>query len=166
MDHYLQSFYTVRFSDCDPFRHLNNARYIDYFMNAREDHLKEHYNMDLNHFYQKGFGWVIMQHEIVYLRPANLNESVCIQSGLLSFNTDQIFLEMTMFDAHQRQLKALLHTRFVPVNLSTGKREPHSAEIMEFFSSKVAVSPGEQLALSQRVEYWQQLIKKNQTINQ
>ena len=30
----------TRFSDCDPFGHLNNARYIDYFINAREDHLR------------------------------------------------------------------------------------------------------------------------------
>jgi acyl-CoA thioester hydrolase len=166
MANYLQSLYTVRFSDCDPFRHLNNARYIDYFMNAREDHLKEHYDMDLSHFYQKGFGWVIMQHEIVYLRPANLNESVCIQSGLLSFAADQIFLEMVMFDANQRQLKAVLHTRFVPVNLTTGKKESHQPEVMEFFSDKVAVTPDEPLSLPQRVEYWQQLIKANQTINQ
>ena len=54
---YLQSFYTVRFSDCDPLRHLNNARYIDYMLNAREDHLKEHYQMDLADFYKKGTGW-------------------------------------------------------------------------------------------------------------
>ncbi len=25
----------IRFQDCDPFGHLNNARYIDYFVNAR-----------------------------------------------------------------------------------------------------------------------------------
>ncbi len=25
----------IRFSDCDPFNHLNNARYIDYFINAQ-----------------------------------------------------------------------------------------------------------------------------------
>jgi len=33
----LQSTYQVRFQDSDPFRHLNNARYLDYFVNARED---------------------------------------------------------------------------------------------------------------------------------
>jgi acyl-CoA thioester hydrolase len=25
----------IRFPDCDPFNHLNNSRYIDYFINAR-----------------------------------------------------------------------------------------------------------------------------------
>jgi acyl-CoA thioesterase FadM len=42
-----KSFYTVRFSDCDPMGHLNNARYIDYMLNAREDHLKQAYQINL-----------------------------------------------------------------------------------------------------------------------
>ncbi|MEM9981458.1 MAG: acyl-CoA thioesterase, partial [Bacteroidota bacterium] len=25
----------VRFQDCDPLRHLNNAKYFDYYFNAR-----------------------------------------------------------------------------------------------------------------------------------
>ncbi len=37
----------IRFQDCDPFGHLNNARYIDYFINAREGHLVEYYNLDI-----------------------------------------------------------------------------------------------------------------------
>ena len=27
----------IRFQDCDPLRHLNNAKYFDYFFNAREE---------------------------------------------------------------------------------------------------------------------------------
>ena len=33
----------IRFQDCDPFAHLNNAKYIEYFINAREDHLIQAY---------------------------------------------------------------------------------------------------------------------------
>ena len=39
----LESTTKIRFQDCDPFRHLNNARYTDYFMNAREDQLAQFY---------------------------------------------------------------------------------------------------------------------------
>src|ERR1700754_171087 len=98
MDSYLQSFYTVRFSDCDPFRHLNNARYIDYFMNAREDHLRDAYQLNLADFYRKGIGWVVLQHEILYLRPAILNETICICSGLLEVGAEHLLLEMAMLD--------------------------------------------------------------------
>ena len=34
--------YKIRFNDGDLFGHLNNSRYLDYFINAREDHLKEY----------------------------------------------------------------------------------------------------------------------------
>lgn len=157
---YLQSFYTVRFSDCDPLRHLNNARYIDYMLNAREDHLKEHYQMDLADFYKKGTGWVVAQHEIIYARPALFNEVVCIRSGLLAVDTEYLVVEILMLDQSQRQLKALLHTRFVPVNITIGKKEPHPAEFMDFLSDKVLPGIPETLpAPAERVSWWQQQLK-------
>lgn len=164
MQPYLQSFYTVRFSDCDPFRHLNNARYIDYFLNAREDHLKEHYEMDLASFYHTGQGWMVLQHEIRYLRPANFNERVCIRSGLLSAGPDHLLVEMLMLDESQKQLKALLHTRFVPVSLHTGRKEPHTVEFMEFIAEKVIPGLNENLlSPNERVAFWQNQLKQIQT---
>ncbi len=165
MEPYLQSFYTVRFGDCDPFRHLNNARYIDYLLNAREDHLKTHYQMDLADFYRKGLGWVVWQHEIIYTRPASFNETICIRSGLLDAGPEHQLVEMLMLDEKQRQLKALLRTRFVPVSLTTGKKEPHTAEFMEFIADKLLPGiNGEVPTPAQRVEYWQQTLRSLQTV--
>ncbi|HRG10148.1 MAG TPA: acyl-CoA thioesterase, partial [Cyclobacteriaceae bacterium] len=49
----------IRFHDCDPFNHLNNSRYLDYFMTARGDQLIEHYNLDIYKLAQQEFiGWV------------------------------------------------------------------------------------------------------------
>lgn len=161
----LSSFYTIRFSDCDPFRHLNNARYIDYFLNAREDHLKENYQFDLAEFYKKGRGWVVLQHEIIYLRPASFNETVCIRSGLLTMGPEHLQVEMLMLDAQQKQLKALMHTRFVPVSLTTGKKEAHDPEFIEFLSDKVLPGlNGETITPMKRVEYWQQLLRAAQPV--
>lgn len=43
----------IAFSDCDPFGHLNNARYIDYFLNAREQQIKEAYDLSLAEWAKK-----------------------------------------------------------------------------------------------------------------
>jgi acyl-CoA thioester hydrolase len=60
----------VRFSDCDPLNHLNNARYFDYFMNAREDHLLKGAGFSLYEAAQeRGVGWVVGSHHIAYLGP-------------------------------------------------------------------------------------------------
>jgi acyl-CoA thioester hydrolase len=56
------TFYTIRFSDCDPFGHLNNSKYLDYFINAREDHLKENYDIDLKDWALRGLGFVVSRH--------------------------------------------------------------------------------------------------------
>jgi acyl-CoA thioester hydrolase len=156
---FLESTYTVRFNDCDPFRHLNNARYLDYFLNAREDHLLDHYQMDLAEFYRKGQGWVVLQHEILYFRPASFNEMICIRSGLIAADSDHLQVEMLMTDEARSQLKAILHSRFVPVSLTSGRKEPHSPEFLSFISSKLIPLPGKDTpSLRERAAYWQQVL--------
>jgi YbgC/YbaW family acyl-CoA thioester hydrolase len=78
----LESTAVIRFQDCDPYRHLNNARYIDYFMNARQDQLEQFYdfdifNADANH------AWVVSKTQIAYLTPATMLEQVMIRTCLL-----------------------------------------------------------------------------------
>lgn len=165
MNQYLESFYSIRFGDCDPFGHLNNARYTDYFLNAREDHLKQYYDMDLASFYKKGIGWVVLQHAITYLRPASYNEKICICTGLLAASTEHLLVEMLMMNEKKSQLKALLHTTFVPVSLSSGKKEPHSTEFMEFIADKILPGHGLQKAsVQERIEYWQKILTQTQPV--
>ena len=49
---------TIRFHDCDPFRHLNQARYLDYFVECREDQLREHYGLDMFRYAMGKSAWV------------------------------------------------------------------------------------------------------------
>lgn len=121
----LKTFYRIRFNDCDPFRHLNNSSYIDYMLNAREDHLREFHDIPMTELYKKGSGWMVAKHEIVYLAPADYSEMVCIQSNLIKFSDDSLLVEMAMWDEQEKQLKALIWTKFIHINMQTGKRENH-----------------------------------------
>jgi YbgC/YbaW family acyl-CoA thioester hydrolase len=132
MEKHPRSLYKIRFSDCDMLGHLNNARYIDYFLNAREDHLQDHYQLDLNTFYEKGMGWVVGSHEIIYKRPAVYNEKVCIASALIEILPDSLLVEMVMMDEKETHLKSLAWTRFIHINMKTGKRENIPASFMDF----------------------------------
>ncbi len=132
------SFYTVRFSDCDLFGHLNNARYLDYFLNAREDHLKDHYQMELSTYYKQGISWLVGSHEINYLRPAQYNEKVCIQTSLVKASEYSLLVELQMLNEAQNELKAVMWTSFIPVNVKTGRRENHPIEFMDFAKSIVS----------------------------
>ncbi|MEE1899974.1 acyl-CoA thioesterase [Flavobacterium rakeshii] len=121
----LKTFYNIRFSDCDSFKHLNNSRYVDYMLNAREDHLKEFHDISMTYLYGKGSGWMVNKHEIIYLNPANYGEQVCIKSELLKYSDDSLFVEMTMWNEQETHIKAILWTKFIHINLLTGKRDNH-----------------------------------------
>jgi acyl-CoA thioester hydrolase len=126
------SVYKIRFSDCDMFGHLNNSRYLDYLINAREDHLKDEYNFDFTEYYKNDLGWVIGSHEIAYLRPALYNEMVAIQSTLLFVNRELLHVETVMMNEKQNQLKAIMRTKLIPVNIKTGKKTQHQDEFMSW----------------------------------
>lgn len=127
-----KTFYTVRFSDCDPMGHLNNARYIDYMLNAREDHLKQAYQIDLLEYHKQGIAWVVRRHDIQYVRPAFYNETVCIESRLIELTDSHVLVEMLMYDEKQTTLKAIMWTNFTSVDVKTGRKKEHSAEFMDF----------------------------------
>ena len=92
MEKLLTSTIKIRFQDCDPFNHLNNAKYIDYFINTREDQVKDHYDLDIFKMMEaEKKGWVIGLNQIAYFIPASTMETVKIQSSLFHFS-EKIFL--------------------------------------------------------------------------
>jgi YbgC/YbaW family acyl-CoA thioester hydrolase len=133
----------IRFPDCDPFNHLNNSRYLDYFINAREDHLMKFHEFNIYELArQKGISWVISKNQIAYLKPALLMEWVSIQSSLVKMEDSDILVEMTMWNEHGSILKSFLWTNFVHFNLRTQRREVHSKELMEAFQPYCISLPG------------------------
>ncbi len=129
------SFYTIRFTDCDLFGHLNNGRYIDYLLNAREDHLKTEYGLDLTDFYKQGVSWLVAAHEISYIRPAAYNERVSVMSALIKPEPGSLLVEMLMMDEKHTHIKSLMWTKFIHVNVKSGKRESHTDSFMDFARS-------------------------------
>lgn len=138
------SLYTIRFNDCDPFGHLNNAAYLNYFMNAREDHLADHYDLRLKDFAAKGRGWVVAEHRISYLKPAMVAEKVFIFTRVTDFSQQHIAVEMWMTDERQQKVKAFLVTRFAHVDLKTGKRADHDEALLRLLQNiRVEHNPDE-----------------------
>lgn len=140
----LQSSMKVRFHDCDPFNHLNNSRYIDYIIAARGDQLKENYGFDIYTMArQQGIGWVTAQTEISYLSPATLMEEVIIETQLLGYGPRSLLFEARMWNESKTELRAVLWGKLVHFNLRIQKSQPHSDELMNFFSEVVNPLPEE-----------------------
>ena len=142
----------IRFPDCDPFNHLNNARYIDYFINAREDHIMA--NMGLNIYQyaaQKGTGWVVAKNQVAYIKPAFLMETVVVDSTILRLGEKDLVVEMKMWNEKKDKLKAVLWSQFVHIDMKTQKPVSHTGELMDTFRPFENPLP-EQVNFDERVE--------------
>lgn len=130
----LKSNTRIRFQDCDPFNHLNNAAYLNYFTNAREDQINENYGIDIYKMAKElGVSWVVGSNQIAYINPAFLMEEIVIESQLLNYNPTSLFVELRMWNNDQTKIKAIMWSRFVHFNLTKQKREKHSYQIMKLF---------------------------------
>lgn len=126
----------IRFQDCDPLRHLNNAKYFDYFFNAREDQVPKLYGLQVMDFYKEyKAAWVVYNHQIAYVRPALVGEWVKIMSRLIWFNENSIVIEYYMTDETKTQLKTLLWTKLRYVDVKSGKSAAHTGKVIDFLTA-------------------------------
>ena len=134
----LESTTKIRFQDCDPFNHLNNASYINYLINAREDQLIKYYNIDIYKMAREtAKSWVVGSNQIAYLKPAFLMEEVIIDSQLLEFNNSVLKVELRMWNKAKTEIKAIMWSSFVHFNLLKQERETHSESLMSLFNTSL-----------------------------
>ncbi|KFF02976.1 acyl-CoA thioesterase [Flavobacterium reichenbachii] len=138
MEKILKTKRKVRFQDCDPFNHLNNSKYLEYFINAREDQIESHYNLDVfEHMKTTGLSWVVASNQISYLKPAFTMETVLIESQLIQYTDNLLLVEMKMWNENETELKAILWVKFIQYNIQTKKAAKHSEDLMKLFESVV-----------------------------
>ncbi|WP_090374498.1 thioesterase family protein [Dyadobacter sp. SG02] len=153
MEKILCSTYKIRFQDCDPFNHLNNASYINYFLNAREDHLQDRYQFDVfERVKTDGEAWVVVSNQICYLSSAYAIEKVLIESQLIAFTGKSLRVEMRMWNNTRDKLKAVLWTDFLYINIRTQKTIHHPEALAKLLGDMLL--PVEQTVFEERRNYF------------
>jgi YbgC/YbaW family acyl-CoA thioester hydrolase len=152
----------IRFVDCDPIGHLNNAKYIDYMLNAREDHVEAQFGFSYEQYTQKtGCTWIAIQNEIAYLKELRYNTQVNITSRLIDINERISKIEVTITNLDNTITHAVLWASAIYFNMKTRKSELLPSEDYLFYQSFIN-SPPEQ-NFSDRVAFYRQQNKiKNQ----
>ncbi|WP_430413175.1 acyl-CoA thioesterase [Kordia sp.] len=147
----LESKTKIRFQDCDPLNHLNNSKYLDYLINAREDQLIEAYDLDIfKNAKNTGITWVVGSHQIAYIRPAFVMETVTIDSQLIQFGNKQLLVEIRMWNEDKTVLKSVMWSSFIHFNILKGKAHEHNENFMKLFAN--AVLPVEETSFDARVK--------------
>lgn len=126
----------IRFQDCDPLRHLNNAKYFDYFFNAREDQVPKLYGVEIKDLIERFKAvWVVYNHNISYLRPANLGEWVRIITRLIWHDDNTLVVEYIMLDDERSHLKTVMWTTLKYVGLQSSRTTNHHPDLLEYLNA-------------------------------
>lgn len=160
----LESTTVVRFQDCDPFQHLNNSRYIDYFINAREDQLLQFYNFNMyDVMRQTNHGWVVSKTQVAYLSPAVMQEQLIIRTRLIRLTENSLVIESVMLNQEAKRLKAFSWIELTYVNLQTGRSARHPDDMMEFFRQVLVDTIFTAEEFTQRVDELKLQFRKSMT---
>lgn len=131
----IESKIRVQYQDCDPFNHLNNAKYIDYAMAARTEQLLDHYGFNTAELaYQQGIGWVAAQTQISYFQPASWLEVLTIETRLLHFSVSSLLMEAIVWDEQKTHTKSVLWVKLVHFDIKNQNSRKHSEAFMNLFS--------------------------------
>lgn len=145
-----ETYHRIRFKDCDPHGHLNNTRFIEYLLEAREDQIREHYKLDLFHYAEeRKLAWMLVKNEIAYLREALRNEIVLIRTTLIQSTPKSITVEYQMWNESKNQLKALLWSRFLHIDMKIKKTIAHPEDIQELLDT--LTNPIDEITLDDRI---------------
>ena len=125
----------IRFVDCDPLGHLNNVRYLDYMLNAREDHVEDFYGFTYEeHSKKTGCTWVTIQNEIAYLKEVKYNTRVLITSKTIDIQDRTSTVEILMKSLDGKTVYAVFWLSVIYFNLKTRKSEIQPKELVDQFS--------------------------------
>lgn len=150
----------VRFSDCDPIGHLNNVKYLEYMLNAREDHVEQFYGFTYEEYTRRtGCTWITIQNEIAYLKEVRYNSKVVISSKTIEISDRISKVEILMKSKDEQTIYAVLWIKVIYFNMKTRKSEVQPPETKDLFN-KFLVNL-EQKDFQSRTEY---LRKQNKLI--
>ncbi len=124
----------VRFSDCDPIGHLNNVKYLEYMLNAREDHVEEFYGFTYEQYMKKtGCTWIAIQNEIAYLKEVKYNSKVLISSKTIELGDRVSKVEILMKSIDGLTVHSVLWITVIYFNMKTRRSEVHPPDTRDLF---------------------------------
>lgn len=129
------SLFKIRFADCDPVGHLNNVKYLEYMLNAREDHIAERYGFTYEEYVKKtGCTWITVENKIAYLKETRYNQIVKITSRTIALDSRTTTVEVLMTYPDSEIVYAVLWVKAIYFNMKTRKSDKYPKETMELLS--------------------------------
>ena len=118
----------VRFRDCDPMGHVNNAVYLTYLEQARFSHWREVWGINFERLPPGTPGVILARAEIDYRLPAKYGDVLEIRIGLEKVGRTSFTYVYEVVDQHGR-LVANARSVLVMYDYDVAKPSPISDEL-------------------------------------
>ncbi|MFA5832661.1 MAG: acyl-CoA thioesterase [Bacteroidota bacterium] len=124
----------VRPDDIDMNNHVHNSKYLELVLAARYEQMTRDYKMSMDEFIRRGLGWVVNTCFIQYKRPLVLGDVAIVKTGILEFGTSSAKVGFEIFRKETNKLSADGYFDYTLVNLTSGRSEKLSEEIVQKYS--------------------------------
>ena len=130
------SIYTMEFAvpseAIDQQGHVSNLAYVAWMQDVAIEHSAAA-GWPMERYLQLGAGWVVRSHFIEYLRPVFAGERLAVHTWVPRFDQRSQPRRYLFVRGDDRRLVADAETRWVFVDLATGRRRPLPPELLEAF---------------------------------
>ncbi len=109
----------VRFSELDPYGHLNAQHYVDYVLTSRWSFLRKRFQMTAQDFVKKGLGFFLNHFSIDYYRPVLEGQTVTIRSHAIELKSEKVVIEFNISNPSLDALFARGKLELTSINLAT-----------------------------------------------
>jgi len=124
----------VRPDDIDMNNHVHNSKYLELVLAARYEQMTRDYKMSMDEFIRRGLGWVVNTCFIQYKRPLVLGDIAIVKTEILKFGTSSAKVGFEIFRKETNKLSADGYFDYTLVNLTSGRSEKLSEEIVQKYS--------------------------------
>ena len=122
----------IRFSELDPYNHVNTGVYATYYTDHRMQGLRERLGWDLATLATLPFMVWVRRIEIDFVRPAKADQEITITSFVREFRGTDAFIECSMDSGGQTLSRCLMIVAHV--DKATNRATDWPAERMALFS--------------------------------
>ena len=112
--------------------HVNNLAYVAWMQDVAIEHSAA-VGWPMDRYLTLGAGWVVRSHFVEYLRPAFAGERLAIHTWVPEFSQRSTPRRYLFVREDDRQLLAQAETRWVFVDLATGRRRALPEELIAAF---------------------------------
>lgn len=124
----------TRFSDLDPYGHVNFKHFFDYVISSRLIFLENKFDLDLDKIAKTGYGFYAAQAEIKFLRPIVGIKTLDVETFVESVKDEvTLVIPFSIKDAKTSKLNSEGKLFFTIIDLKTGKPVPLNDELKRLF---------------------------------